>query len=105
MLGLTALLAAPPVFLARGRQAVLAEGRRSWKRAPLVGVFSTVAYILVLESYRIAPLAYAGAVREVSVVFAALAGWRLLGEGFGRARLLGAVLVFLGILLIALAGR
>lgn len=103
--GLTALFAALPVFLTRGGRAVLAEGRRSSWRIPLVGVFSIVSYILVLESYRIAPLAYAGAVREVSVVLAALAGWRLLGEGFGRTRLVGAVLVFLGILLIALAGR
>lgn len=101
---LTAGLAAPPLFYLRGARAVLAEGRRSWRRIPLVGGFSLLSYILVLRAYRIAPIAYAGAVREVSVVLAALAGWRLLGEGFGLSRLLGALLVFAGILLIAFAG-
>jgi drug/metabolite transporter (DMT)-like permease len=102
---LTAGLAAGPLYLLRGARAVVAEGRRSWRRIPLVGAFSLLSYILVLRAYKIAPVAYAGAVREVSVVLAALAGWRLLGEGFGLARLLGALLVFAGILLIALAGR
>jgi drug/metabolite transporter (DMT)-like permease len=102
---LTAVLAAGPLFYLRGARAVLAEGRRSWRRIPLVAAFSLVSYMLVLRAYSIAPVAYAGAVREVSVVLAALAGWRLLGEGFGLSRLLGALLVFAGILLIAIAGR
>ena len=102
---LSALLAAGPLFYLRGARAILAEGRRSWRRIPLVAVFSLVSYMLVLRAYSIAPVAYAGAVREVSVVLAALAGWRLLGEGFGLSRLLGALLVFAGIVLIAVAGR
>jgi drug/metabolite transporter (DMT)-like permease len=102
---LTAVLAAPPLYFLRGPQAVLAEGRRSWRRIPLVAAFSLLSYGLVLRAYTIAPVAYAGAVREVSVVLAALAGWRLLGEGFGLSRLLGALLVFAGILLVAMAGR
>jgi drug/metabolite transporter (DMT)-like permease len=102
---LTAVLAAPPLYFLRGPRAVLAEGRRSWRRIPLVAVFSLLSYMLVLQAYKIAPVAYAGAVREVSVVLAALAGWRLLGEGFGLSRLLGALLVFAGILLVAMAGR
>jgi drug/metabolite transporter (DMT)-like permease len=47
---------------------------------------------------------YAGAVREVSIVFAALAGWRWLGEPLGRWRLAGAVMIFVGIGLVAIAG-
>ncbi len=102
---LSSLLAAGPLFYLRGARAVLAEGRRSWRRIPLVAVFSLLSYMLVLRAYSVAPVAYAGAVREVSVVLAALAGWRLLGEGFGLSRLLGALLVFAGIVLIAIAGR
>jgi drug/metabolite transporter (DMT)-like permease len=45
-----------------------------------------------------------GAVREVSVIFAALAGWRWLHEPMGRRRLAGAILICAGILVIALAG-
>jgi drug/metabolite transporter (DMT)-like permease len=102
---LTALLAAPPLLLLRGGRAVGAEWRRSWRRIPLVGGFSLFSYVLVLQAYQIAPVAYVGAVREVSVVLAALAGWRLLGEGFGPSRTVGALLVFAGIVLIALLGR
>jgi len=42
--------------------------------------------------------------REVSIVFAALIGWRRLGESFGRTRILGAILIFGSILIIAIAG-
>ena len=78
---LSALLAAPPLFLLRGAGAVLAEGRRSWRRIPLVAAFSLLSYVLVLQAYTIAPVAYAGAVREVSVVLGALAA----GVSWARA--------------------
>jgi drug/metabolite transporter (DMT)-like permease len=38
------------------------------------------------------------------IVFAALIGWRWLDESFGRARILGAMLIFVGILIIAIVG-
>jgi drug/metabolite transporter (DMT)-like permease len=102
---LGALLAAPPLLLLRGARALGDEWRRSWRRIPVVGAFSLFSYILVLRAYQIAPVAYVGAVREVSIVLAALAGWRLLGEGFGPTRTVGALLVFTGIALIALLGK
>jgi len=51
----------------------------------------------------VSPLGYAGAVREVGVVIAALAGWLWLGESFGPRRLAGAAAVFAGILVLAFA--
>jgi drug/metabolite transporter (DMT)-like permease len=73
-------------------------------RIIVIGALSVTAYSLVLAAYAIAPVAYAGAIREVSVVFAAVIGWRWLGESFGPTRLLGSLAIFGGILLIALAG-
>ncbi len=73
-------------------------------RIVLIGALSVAAYTLVLAAYAVSPVAYAGAIREVSVVFAALIGWRWLGESFGPARILGALAIFGGILLIALGG-
>jgi len=73
-------------------------------RVFLIGALSITAYTLVLAAYAIAPVAYAGAIREVSVVFAAIIGWRWLGESFGPARIAGSLAIFGGILLIALAG-
>jgi drug/metabolite transporter (DMT)-like permease len=63
-----------------------------------------LTYILVLQAYAISRVSYAGSVREVSIVFAALLGWRLLGERFGIARMIGAILITGGILIIAISG-
>lgn len=79
-----------------------------WQSNPrnllLAGLLGIVAYFLALLAYSIAPLNYAGAVREVSVVLGALAGWLLLGENFGPVRVGGSLLIFAGILVIALYG-
>ncbi len=104
VLGLTALFLTPFILVRYDRQMLLAEWRRHWLRIVAVGALLLLSYGLVLFAYTIAPVAYAGAVREVSVVFAALAGWRWLGEPMGRLRLLGAMLICAGIGLIALAG-
>ena len=69
-----------------------------------IGVLTIGAYSLALWAYSIAPLGYAGAVREVSVVMAAFAGWQFLGEKLGGTRVIGAVVIFAGILVIALFG-
>jgi drug/metabolite transporter (DMT)-like permease len=73
-------------------------------RVPLAGILGVLAYLMAVFSFSIAPLSYAGAVREVSVVFGALAGWWFLKERLGGVRVLGAVVIFAGILIIALFG-
>jgi drug/metabolite transporter (DMT)-like permease len=104
VMGLTATLLTPPILARYGQQAVVAEWRANWTRIVLVGVATMFAYIFVLQAYAIASVSYAGAIREISVVFGALAGWRWLGEGFGLPRTIGALLIFLGILVIAVMG-
>jgi drug/metabolite transporter (DMT)-like permease len=102
---LSALVAAPLVVQRYGWSAVAEEWHASWPRIAAVGFLSGVAYSLVLAAYTLAPVAYAGAVREVSVVLAALAGWLFLGEGFGARRTAGAVLVMAGIAALAVYAR
>jgi len=104
LLALTAALTGPAVLARYGRAALLAEWRAHRRRIVFAGALSLATYALVLQAYALAPVSYAGAVREIGVVFAALAGWRWLGEDFGPRRTAGALLIFLGILLIALAG-
>jgi drug/metabolite transporter (DMT)-like permease len=70
----------------------------------LVGVLQAVAYLLVLFVYARAPVAYAGAIRESSIVLGALAGWLWLRESFGARRVAGALVTCGGIALIAWAG-
>ncbi len=104
VMSITALMLTPPMLLRYGQHAVIAEWRANWLRIILVGIATMFAYIFVLQAYTIASVSYAGAIREISVVFGALAGWLWLGEGFGVARTAGAALIFLGILVIAVAG-
>jgi len=73
-------------------------------RLPLTGLLGVVAYLLAVMAYSIAPLSYSGAVREVSVVFGAIAGWWFLKEKMGGMRVLGAAVIFAGILVIAIFG-
>jgi drug/metabolite transporter (DMT)-like permease len=73
-------------------------------RVIAVGVLQGLAYMIVLYVYSRAQVSYAGAIRESSIVLGALAGWLYLGEPFGRVRLAGSLVMFVGIVLIALAG-
>lgn len=75
-------------------------------RLPLIfaAVLGVVAYLLALFAYTIAPVSYSGAIREMSVVIGAFLGWQFLGENMGGMRVLGSVIIFAGILTIALFG-
>ncbi len=104
VVSLATTLVTPLVLLRYGRSAVLFEWRTNWLRIILVGILSFVSYMLVLVTYTIAPVSYAGAIREISIVFAALLGWRWLREDLGLLRLVGAGIIFVGILIIAVGG-
>jgi drug/metabolite transporter (DMT)-like permease len=95
-------LAYVPVLLAvRGPRRMLDGLRGEWWRHVLGGAASVGAYALVLIAARFASLGLVAAVRETSVVWGALGGWLLLGEAGGRRRLEGAVLIALGLMLLA----
>jgi drug/metabolite transporter (DMT)-like permease len=79
----------------------------SWLTGPaaagglLAGALSLIAYGTVLWAQSQAPLAEVAAIRETSVVFAALIGMKLFSERFGRRRVAAAMLVAAGIVLIS----
>ncbi len=68
------------------------------------GVLGLVAYMLALFAYTFAPLSYSGAIREVSAVIGAFLGWRFLKEEMGGVRVVGAAIVFVGVMIIAILG-
>lgn len=103
VIAFAAVLITPVIVLRYGKAAISAEWRTNWLRIVLVGIFTVLAYMLALKSYTIIRVSYAGAIREVSVVFAAFLGWKLLNEELGAIRLVGSGLIFSGILVIALA--
>lgn len=71
--------------------------RRGWRRGLLGGACSLAAYAIVLFAMTRAPVAAVAALRETSVLFAALIGAVWLKEGFGAMRLAGAASVVAGI--------
>ncbi len=76
--------------------------RTQWKYAAVVGIFSPVAYVCVLYAMQLAPVSHVAPAREVSMLFAALIGGHLLGEGDRLLRVAGAVLIALGVAALAL---
>ena len=68
----------------------------------LGGVISGTAYGLVLYAKTLAPLGLVSALRETSVIFAAMIGVLWFGEGPKGNRLLAAAIVMAGIVLIAM---
>ena len=73
-----------------------------WRFALAVAVVSPVAYVLVLYAMREAPMSHVAPAREVSMLFAALIGGHLLGEGDRVARILGALCIAAGVTALAL---
>jgi drug/metabolite transporter (DMT)-like permease len=80
---------------------------REWREGPtvtrglLAGALSLVAYGTVLWAQTRAPLAEVAAVRETSVIFAALIGMVFLRERFGPGRVAAAIVIATGIMLIS----
>jgi drug/metabolite transporter (DMT)-like permease len=98
------VLMGPPMLVAAAVRRPAAAWRDgvTIRRGTLAGVLSTAAYGIVLWAQTRAPLAEVAAIREVSVVFAALIGVAVLGEDFGRRRVAAAVVIATGIVLIGL---
>jgi drug/metabolite transporter (DMT)-like permease len=90
-----------PTLLRDPRGFVDAWRRYKW-HAVVLALVSPLAYILVLYAVRLAPVSHVAPAREISMLFAALIGGRLLGEGDRGQRMLGAVLMACGVALLAL---
>jgi len=77
--------------------------RSQWRHALVVAGLGPLAYILVLYAVQRAPLAHVAPAREVSMLFAALLGGRLLGEGDRGLRIAGAACIAAGVVALASA--
>jgi drug/metabolite transporter (DMT)-like permease len=95
-----ALLA--PVVL-RDRPTAWTLWRQQWKYALMVGTITPISYVLVLYAMQTAPLSLVAPAREVSMLFAALIGGHLLGEGDRCLRVVGALLIAGGVVMLGVA--
>jgi drug/metabolite transporter (DMT)-like permease len=82
------------------RKMMIPTLRQNWKIMGAAGVFSTVAYTLVMIAYRHAPVGYVASLRESSVVIAAFAGWKMLDEGDHKKRIASATIVLIGLVVL-----
>jgi len=99
---LTAVLLLGLATVLRGRALLLATPH-AWRHGLLGGAGTLGAYSLALWAMAQAPIATVAALRETSIVFAALIGVLFLGERPGRQRWLAVGLVCLGAAAIKLA--
>jgi drug/metabolite transporter (DMT)-like permease len=68
----------------------------------LISVIATTSYLIILYVMQMEDIGRIVTVREASVVFGALAGYVLLKEHFSKTRLIGVLLVMIGIVLVKL---
>lgn len=88
--------------LARGRLRIDFASPVTWK-AVAGGIVAMVAYGLVVVAYSFAPAGLVTAVRETSVVFAALIGALFLGERLTAKRLISCMIVATGAIFVSVS--
>ena len=92
---------AAPALMRRG--VALERFRAQWKTALLGGLFSFLAYGLAIWVMTRGAIALVAALRETSVVLAAVIGATFLHEPFGRFRVIASLGVAAGIIVLRLA--
>ena len=85
-----------------GRRAILDYARKRWPLAALGGTASIGSYSIALWAMTVAPIASVAALRETSVLFAALLGVWLLKEKFGVQRGIGTMIIVAGVMALRL---
>ncbi|MFM7344254.1 MAG: EamA family transporter [Tagaea sp.] len=96
------VLEAPWVFAYacwRRGGAIVPYIRAHWLRGSIGGAIAATGYGIAIWATSVSPVAHISALRETSVLFAALIGTFLLGEAFGPRRVAAAALMVAGLLL------
>jgi len=86
------------VFARRGAATAWPYARRRWPVATLGGIASLASYGIALWAMTRAPVATVAALRETSVLFAALLGTWFLKERFNPRRAAGTALIVAGVM-------
>lgn len=84
----------------RGVGTIKKELRGSMLRVSVAGVLMKGGYMLVLVAMSLAQVSYILALRQVSVVLGAALGVVFLKERYGGVRIVGSVIIFLGVYLL-----
>jgi drug/metabolite transporter (DMT)-like permease len=79
---------------------VVAAFTGDWRRGLVGGLAAFFGYAIVIWAMTRAPIAAVAALRETSVVFAAIIGVVALGEPFHRQRAVAVLVILAGIILL-----
>jgi drug/metabolite transporter (DMT)-like permease len=90
------------VALWRRGQSIIAEGRIYWRTGLIGGALTVTSYWIAIWAMTQAPIAIVAALRETSVLFAAVIAVVVLKEPLRPARVVAAVTIVLGLALIRL---
>ncbi|MGE4651975.1 MAG: EamA family transporter [Myxococcota bacterium] len=102
--GLSGGVLLPLALRTRGLRDLLRAGSGLFGRAALAAGVSGLSYGLCLMAFETSDASYVVAVRQTSVLFAAILAVPLLGERIGLRRALGALSTVIGVAIIALWG-
>ena len=86
----------------RRGQSILTEARIYWKTGLFGGALSVTSYWIAIWAMTVAPIAIVAALRETSVLFAAVIAFVILKEPLRTARVIAAMMIVAGMALIKL---
>jgi drug/metabolite transporter (DMT)-like permease len=95
MIGTAGLIV--PIGLVFYRDQIAAKERGFWIRTSIGGALSIASYGIALWAMTKAPIGLVAALRETSVLFAAILGALIFDERFGPKRWAALILIVLGI--------
>ena len=90
------------VALWRRGQSIITEARIYWKTGLFGGALSVTSYWIAIWAMTVAPIAIVAALRETSVLFAAIISVVILKEQLRPARVIAALMIVFGLALIRL---
>ena len=73
--------------------------RRNWWRGVIGGAIANIGYGIAIYALVLGPMAHIAALRETSVLFGTLIGTLLLAEPFGGRRIVAAIVIVSGLVL------
>lgn len=83
------------------------QARQEWqqhrRQIVVIAVLYPGAYLLVLQAMVFTPLSYVASAREISILFGAVLGARILGEGHSFRRFLAASCMVCGLVILTIA--
>jgi drug/metabolite transporter (DMT)-like permease len=97
------LLLLTPYVLIKERKGLKLEWQTNKGPILVNGFLVLFTYMLILFAMQISNVSYVAVAREVSIVFSALFGIIWLGESHRQQRLIGSILIALGVVFIGLS--